>query len=129
MSKKRRQHNPEFKAKVGLEALKGIEPVHAIAAKHEVHPVQVSQWTKEVQERTAPSARAFRGLKELIEADKEGLGKVEIEADYREGRKGIDISSTGWIEAETLLTVVRGKATLLEDVWKTFFGERDSKAK
>jgi len=34
MSKKRRQHHPEFKAKVGLEALKGIEPVHAIAAKH-----------------------------------------------------------------------------------------------
>ena len=33
MSKKRRQHNPEFKAKVGLEALKGIEPVHAVAAK------------------------------------------------------------------------------------------------
>ena len=29
MSKKRRQHNPELKAKVGLEALKGIEPVHA----------------------------------------------------------------------------------------------------
>jgi transposase len=43
MSTKRRQHNPEFKAKVALEALKGIEPVHAIAAKYQVHPVQVSQ--------------------------------------------------------------------------------------
>jgi hypothetical protein len=33
MSKKRRQHSPELKARVGLEALKGLEPVHAIAAK------------------------------------------------------------------------------------------------
>ncbi len=49
MYKKRRQHSPDLKAKVGLEALKGIEPVHAIAAKHQVHPVhpvQVSQWKK-----------------------------------------------------------------------------------
>jgi len=51
MSKKRRQHSPQFKAQVGLEALKGIEPVHAIAAKHGVHPVQVSQWKKETAER------------------------------------------------------------------------------
>ena len=54
MYKKRRQHSPDLKAKVGLEALKGIEPVHAIAAKHQVHPVhpvQVSQWKKEVAER------------------------------------------------------------------------------
>ena len=48
MSKKRRQHSPELKAQVGLEALKGIEPVHVIAARHKIHPVQVSQWKKEV---------------------------------------------------------------------------------
>lgn len=51
MSKKRRSFSAEFKAKVGLEALKGIEPIHAIAQRHEVHPVQVSQWKKEVAER------------------------------------------------------------------------------
>lgn len=48
MSKKRRQHSPALKAKVGLEALKNIHPVHAIAAKHGVHPTQVSQWKREV---------------------------------------------------------------------------------
>ena len=40
MSKKRRQHSVELKSRVALEALKGIEPVHAIAAKYQVHPVQ-----------------------------------------------------------------------------------------
>ena len=29
----------------------GIEPVHAIAARYQVHPVQVSQWKKEAAER------------------------------------------------------------------------------
>ncbi|MGH8017265.1 MAG: transposase, partial [Opitutaceae bacterium] len=43
MSRKRRHHTPEFKARAGLEALRGVEPVHAIAARHKVHPVQVSQ--------------------------------------------------------------------------------------
>lgn len=51
MAKKRRQHNAEFKAKIALEALKGIEPVHAIAAKHEIHPVQVSQWKQQLAAR------------------------------------------------------------------------------
>jgi transposase-like protein len=46
MSKKRRQHSPDLKTKVGLEALKGIDAVHAIAAKFQVHPVQVSQLRK-----------------------------------------------------------------------------------
>ena len=34
-----------------MEALKDVKPVHAIAAKHDVHPVQVSQSRKEVLER------------------------------------------------------------------------------
>ncbi len=40
-----------MRAKVGLEALECIEAVHAIAARYQVHPVQVSQWKKEAAER------------------------------------------------------------------------------
>jgi hypothetical protein len=32
MSKKRCQDSAQFKAQVGLDALKGIDPIHAIAA-------------------------------------------------------------------------------------------------
>ncbi len=53
MTKKRRTHSAEFKARVALEALKGIKPVHQIASENEIHPVQVSQWKKELQERMA----------------------------------------------------------------------------
>ena len=48
---KRRQHSAEFKARVALEAAQGLKTVHAIAQEHQVHPVQVSQWKKELIER------------------------------------------------------------------------------
>ena len=51
MPSKRRRHHAEFKAKVALEALKGIEPVQAIAARYGVHPTQVTAWKKEIAER------------------------------------------------------------------------------
>lgn len=48
---KRRQHSAEFKARVALEAAQGLKTVHAIAQEYQVHPVQVSQWKKELLER------------------------------------------------------------------------------
>ena len=35
---KRRQHNPEFKAGVALEAVKGERTVAELASRHGVHP-------------------------------------------------------------------------------------------
>lgn len=43
MKRERRTHSPEFKARVAMEALKGIKAIHEVAAENEVHPVQVSQ--------------------------------------------------------------------------------------
>ena len=39
---------PAFKQKVAIEALKGDKTVNEIAKEYEVHPVQVSQWKKEL---------------------------------------------------------------------------------
>ena len=50
MKAKRRRHDPQFKARVALEALKGIKTVQQIAKEYEVHPVQVSDWKKTMQE-------------------------------------------------------------------------------
>ncbi|MCZ6801474.1 MAG: IS3 family transposase, partial [Nitrospirae bacterium] len=40
----RRNHQPVFKAKVALAALKGDLTTAALAKKFEVHPNQISQW-------------------------------------------------------------------------------------
>ena len=50
MKAKRRRHDPTFKARVALEALKGIKTIQQIAKEFEVHPVQVSDWKKTLQE-------------------------------------------------------------------------------
>jgi len=87
MSQKRRQHSSELKARVALEALKGIEPVHAIAAKYQVHPVQVSQWKKELLERL-PEVFARKAPPSVVEAAEreerlyQKIGQLEVELDW-----------------------------------------------
>ena len=49
MKGKRRRHDPEFKARVALEALKGLNTVQQIAKEFDIHPVQVSEWKKTMQ--------------------------------------------------------------------------------
>ena len=51
MKAKRRRHDATFKARVALEALRGIKTIQQVAKEFEVHPVQVSDWKKAVQER------------------------------------------------------------------------------
>ncbi len=46
MKAKRRRHDPEFKARVALQALKGIKTIQQIAKDFDIHPVQVSDWKK-----------------------------------------------------------------------------------
>ncbi len=49
MATKRRRFTAEFKARVAMEALRGDRPVQEIAAKHEVHPDQISGWKRQAQ--------------------------------------------------------------------------------
>jgi transposase len=48
MKKQRRKHAAEFKARVALEAIRGLKTVSEIAAEYEIHPVMVSNWKKEL---------------------------------------------------------------------------------
>jgi transposase-like protein len=87
MSRERRTFTADFKAQVGLEALRGIDTVHAIAQKHGVHPVQVSQWKKEVLERLP---EVFAKKKDKVAEDHatreaelfRKIGQLEMELDW-----------------------------------------------
>ena len=89
MKRKRRNHSAEFKARVAMEALKGIRPVHEIAAEFDVHPVQVSQWKKALQDNVSSvverkNARADEREREQkhIERLERKLGQVVVERDW-----------------------------------------------
>ena len=44
---KRRRFTADFKARVALDALRGDRTIQEIAAKHKVHPNQVSTWKRQ----------------------------------------------------------------------------------
>jgi putative transposase len=48
MAAKRRRHPAAFKAKVALEAAKQTKTVAELAKVYQVHPVQISQWKKQL---------------------------------------------------------------------------------
>lgn len=47
MAIQRRTHSAEFKAKVALEAIRGIKTANELASEYGVHPVQISAWKKQ----------------------------------------------------------------------------------
>ena len=58
MGKKRRRHSAQFKARVALEAIKGIKTANELASEFDVHPGQISQWKRELLEGAGSCHRA-----------------------------------------------------------------------
>ena len=66
---KRKQHHPEFKAKVALEALKGEETVSELASRFGVHPTMIHQWKRALLK--GASGVFERGGRKTPEVDEE----------------------------------------------------------
>jgi transposase len=50
MPRKRRSFSAAFKAKVALDAHKGLKTVGELAKQHQVHPTQIALWKKQLLE-------------------------------------------------------------------------------
>ena len=89
MKNKRRNHSAEFKARVALEAIKGLKTVQQIAAENEVHPTQVTQWKTQMLEGAAEVFDHGRGRKaeqttSLIREERleRKIGQLVVEVDW-----------------------------------------------
>ncbi len=93
-SKKRKFHTPEFKAKVALEALRGVRTINEIGQEYGVHPVTVGLWKKELQEQAKTLFEGKRGPKPIA-AHREPevlfseIGKLKVELDWLKKKSGI----------------------------------------
>ncbi len=89
MKKQRRKHTAEFKARVALEAIRGVETINEIAAKYEVHPVQVGNWKKELLDRVPEvferkNAAKNKGVEKERDALERKVGQLTMEVDWLE---------------------------------------------
>ena len=48
MERKRRSFSDSFKAKVALDAVRGLKTLAELASEYKVHPGQISEWKKQV---------------------------------------------------------------------------------
>lgn len=72
MRRPRRNHSPQFKAKVALAALKGERTLAELAEQFDVHPNQITQWKTQLLEQ---AARVFNG-----KAGSDGEAPVDVKS-------------------------------------------------
>ena len=94
MRKQRQQYSAEFKAKVALEAIKGMRTVNEIAVHYEVHPTQVAQWKKQAVEHLraafADGRKAHeRADEELQNVLYQQIGQLKVELDWVKKKAGL----------------------------------------
>ncbi len=81
---KRRQFSAKFKFQVALEALKGMQTINEIASQNEVHPTQVKQWKKQLQDDGAEVFSEKAGKEQQAQAEVEAtlyeqIGRLKVE--------------------------------------------------
>jgi len=91
---KRKLFSGEFKAKVALEAIRGIKTVNQIAQDFGVHPTQVSLWKKELQGQASNLFDAKRGPKPIDSLSSperlySEIGRLKMELDWLKKKSGI----------------------------------------
>ena len=91
---KRKNFTGELKAKVALEAIRGIKTVNEICQVFGVHPTQVGLWKKELQEQASSLFETERGVKPVDpSASSERLyseiGRLKMELDWLKKKSGI----------------------------------------
>ena len=87
MRKGRRKLTAEFKAKIAMEAIRGVRSVNELGSRYGVHPTQVQRWKKPAVEglpevfadRRSGAAKADAELKARLY---EQIGKLQVELDW-----------------------------------------------
>jgi len=93
---KRKTYTAAFKAKVGLEAIRGVKTVNEIGQAYGVHPAQVGQWKKEIQAGAETLFGKKRGPKPVDgPEDNERLysqiGRLKVELDWLKKKSGLSL--------------------------------------
>jgi len=87
MTRKRRIHSDEFKARVALEAVKGVKTLSELSSIHGIHPTVIAQWKRRLIDGSAEVFSRKNGLKskseeELTSPLYEEIGRLKMEVNW-----------------------------------------------
>ena len=87
MSQKRKRHSDEFKARVALEAVKGVRTLSELSSEYGVHPTVIAHWRRQLVRGAAEvfsraSGRNGKTEEELTAPLFEEIGRLKMEIDW-----------------------------------------------
>ncbi len=93
MKQPRKTYTSDFKVKVALAAIKGLQTTNQIATLYGVHPNQVTQWKKQALDGLPNTFSAQRDRKandqeELTAQLYQQIGQLKVELDWLKKKAG-----------------------------------------
>lgn len=87
MTQQRRQFTAKYKFQVAMEAVKELKTINEIASHYEVHPTQVKQWKKQLQDEGSQvfsenAAKAEQAQAEVEANLYEQIGRLKMEVEW-----------------------------------------------
>lgn len=92
----RTHYSAEFKAKVALAAISGLNTLSELAGEYKVHPTQINRWKQELIENA--SELFGKGKKKEVDHDAEVaelhrvIGKLKAENDFLSNLPGLNLT-------------------------------------
>lgn len=86
MSKKRRNHSPEFKSKVAISAIKGDQTLSELSRQYGINSNLIVKWKKQLIDQSSEVFASTKGLAPDRESEIHGLqakiGQLIMENDF-----------------------------------------------
>ena len=87
MTNSKRQHSPERKAKLALQAIRGEDKINQIASVNQIHPTQIRGWKKVIEENASllfsdKRKSENKSQEELIEQLYKIVGQRDVELEW-----------------------------------------------
>lgn len=87
MGAKRKVHSDEFKAKVAMEAAKGVRTLSELSSMFSIHPTVISHWKRQLLERVPSVFSKGVGRQDVTEEELtaplyEEIGRLKVEVDF-----------------------------------------------
>jgi transposase-like protein len=89
-----KKYSSDFKAKVALEAIRGLKTLNEISSEYGVHTTQITQWKKQVLDELPqifgrPAAERAKNEEALIASLYQQIGQLKVEVDFLKKKSGL----------------------------------------